>query len=121
MTGPTTEFFENLAERGQVPLFQRMTGTLRFDIEDGKRVDHWYVTLEKGDVTVSHDDGEADGVIRTERKLFDGMVSGTVNPMAAFLRGLIVPQGDLGLILAFQRAFPGPPNEIGRASCRERV
>ena len=28
--------------------------------------------------------------------------------MAAFLRGAIELEGDRGLLLAFQRAFPGP-------------
>jgi hypothetical protein len=109
MTGPTTEFFEELAQRGHEPLLKSTTGTLRLDVEDGKQVEHWYVTVKKGDVTVSHDDAEADASFRASRELVDGVTSGRVNAMAALLRGLVVPSGDPSVMLAFQRLFPGPP------------
>ena len=31
--------------------------------------------------------------------------------MAALLRGAFTPQGDLALLLCFQRVFPGPPKQ----------
>jgi hypothetical protein len=36
-------------------------------------------------------------------------VTGRMNAMAATLRGVLDPEGDLGLVLLFQRLFPGPP------------
>jgi hypothetical protein len=109
MTGPTTEFFEGLADRGHEPLLQSTTGTIRVDVENGKNVEHWFVTVNKGDVTISHDDAEADAGIRGSREVLDGISSGKVNAMAALLRGLVVPSGDLRLLLSFDRLFPGPP------------
>jgi hypothetical protein len=113
-------FFDQLAKRGHEPLLATTSGTLRFDLVEGRRVDHWHVTLSKGDVTVSHKNVGADAVVRTDRALFDGMVTGRVNAMAATLRGVLVPQGDLGLILMFQRLFPGPPRSRRTAKSAEK-
>ena len=53
MTDPSAEFFEELQQRGARPLLQKMSGTLRFDVVDGKRSARWFVTIKKGDVKVS--------------------------------------------------------------------
>ena len=116
MSDPTSEFFADLAERGHVPMLGSTSGTLRFDLADGARVDHWYVTIRRGDVSVTHGEGDADCVVGADRELFDRMASGTANAMAAALRGLVTPAGDLRLIIQFQRLFPGPP-----AGCEERA
>jgi putative sterol carrier protein len=58
---------------------------------------------------VSRKKGPADVVVRAETSLFEDIAAGRVNAMAAVLRGLIVPEGDLGLVMTFQRLFPGPP------------
>jgi putative sterol carrier protein len=107
-TDPVSEFFRGLAERGREPLLQNASGTLRFDLVDGERVEHWYLTIENGDVAVSHKDAEADAVVRTARVLFEGITAGRVNAMAAALRGSLVPRGNLALVVLFQRLFPGP-------------
>ena len=115
MSDPTKQFFDDLAARGHVPLLKSSSGTLRFDLIGGGRTAHWYVTIRKGDVSVTHDIVEADCVVRTGKELFDRMAAGTANATAAALRGLIAPQGDLSLIIQFQRLFPGPP-----ADCADR-
>jgi hypothetical protein len=109
MSDPTKQFFDDLAARGHVPLLNSTSGTLRFDLEGGGRTAHWYVTIEKGDVSVSHDTAEADCVVRTGKELFDRMAAGTANATAAALRGLVASVGDLRLLIQFQRLFPGPP------------
>jgi hypothetical protein len=38
--GTVGEFFGGLAERGREPLLQHVSGTLRFDLADGERVEH---------------------------------------------------------------------------------
>ena len=106
---PTAEFFDELKRKGREPLLKGESGTLRFDLLDGERVEHWSVVMASGDVTVSRRRGPADAVVRLRKETFDGMVSGRVNAMAATLRGEIVPEGDLGLVMLFQRLFPGPP------------
>jgi len=109
MSDPTKQFFDDLAARGHVPLLGSTSGTLRFDLESSARTAHWYVTIKKGDVSVSHDAAEADCTVRGAKELFDRMATGTANAMAAALRGLMLPEGDLRLLIQFQRLFPGPP------------
>ena len=114
MSDPTSDFFADLAARGQEPMLRSTTGTLRFDLADGPHVEHWYVTISRGTVTVSHDKGDADCVAGTSKELFDRLASGTANAMAAALRGLVQAGGDLSLLISFQRLFPGPPADSHR-------
>lgn len=108
MTDATAEFFEELGRRGHEPLLDKATGTLRFDLRRGKRIGRWLITIDKGDVTVSHKNAKADCVVRAEGGLFDRIASGRENAMAAVLRGAIDLEGNQGLLLPFQRLFPGP-------------
>jgi putative sterol carrier protein len=115
MSDPTSEFFTSLAQRGREPMLQRTSGTLRFDLAGGEEVEHWYVRIRKGALTVTHDEDHADCVVRADKELFDRLASGTANAMAAALRGVVEPMGELQLIVQFQRLFPGPPR-----GCEER-
>jgi putative sterol carrier protein len=114
-TSATQEFFDDLAARGHEPLLQNASGALRFDLSDGGRTEHWFVAIDKGDVSVSHKRGKADAVVRVDRAFLDRILTGRENAMAAALRGVLVPEGDLGLLMLFQRLFPGPPGARGGA------
>jgi putative sterol carrier protein len=110
---PTAEFFNDLSRRGHEPLLEKVTGTCRFDLVHGKRTDHHFVAVTKGDVVVSEENAEADIVVRADRAVFDGIASGKTNAIAAALRGAIAFQGNPLLSLMFQRLFPGSPNSRG--------
>ena len=105
-----SEFFDDLAGRGHEPLLGNTSGTLRFDLVDGPETEPWYVRIDRGQLAVSHADDAADAVVRIRRQLMAAMVSGRVNATAAVLRGELEPHGDLGLLVSFQRIFPGPPD-----------
>jgi putative sterol carrier protein len=120
MTSPSATFFEDLARSGRVPLLQRVKGTMRFDLDDDGSTEHWYVSIEKGDVKVSRKKTAADAVVNTDRSLLDDMVQGRVNAMAAMLRGLISVEGNLGLLMVFQRLFPGPPKAKAAKAAAKR-
>jgi len=105
----TTEFFQELGARGHEPLLKKATGTIRFELTNGRRKARWLVKVKKGDVTVSHANVRADCVVRTDEGLFDQIVTGEVNAMAAALRGAIAVEGKPDLLVLFQRLFPGPP------------
>jgi hypothetical protein len=60
---------------------------------------------------VSHQDGLAACTIRAERALFGRLCRGEENAMAAVLRGALECTGDVELLYAIQRIFPGPPGE----------
>jgi len=117
---PTAEFFEDLATRGPEPLLQSASGTMRFDLKDGARVEHWYVTTDKGQSRVSHKEAKADAIIRTDKALFDKIATGKANVTAATLRGTLVLEGDIALVMAFQRLFPSPPRPRRRARPDDR-
>lgn len=114
MTDSTAEFFQELGRRGHAPLLEKGTGTVRFDLVDGTRIDRWLVTLDKGDVSVSRKNAAADCVVRAERTLFDAMASGDVNGMAAYLRGELTLEGDPELLVLIQRVLPGPATRRSR-------
>jgi putative sterol carrier protein len=108
-TDATSTFFKELADRGHEPFLHAARGTVRFDLREGGRVEPWFVSVEEGGVRVSHRQSKADAVVRTDRELFDDVVTGKVNALAATLRGLLVVEGNLGLVLSLGRLFPATP------------
>jgi putative sterol carrier protein len=105
----TPEFLRELAARGHEPGLEHASGTIRFDLTGEGRTTRWLISIDKGDVALSRRNAKADCIVRVDRVLFDGLGSGRVNAMAALLRGAVDVKGDRGLLLAFQRLFPGPP------------
>jgi putative sterol carrier protein len=112
MSDDVVEFFEELGQRGHEPLLAKVTGRVRFDLVDGGgTTDRWLVAVDKGDTVVSHQGGPAACTIQAERALFERLCRGEENVMAAVLRGALVCTGDVELLFAIQRIFPGPPRE----------
>ena len=120
MIDSTAEFFQELGRRGHEPLLEKATGIVRFDLVDGKRTDRWFVTLHKGDVSVSRKNAAADCIVRAKRTLFDAMASGDVNGMAAYLRGELTLEGDPELMVLIQRVLPGPATRGSRRHRKRR-
>ena len=110
----TTRFFEDLAGAGQVPLLGSVSGRLRFDCIDQGRTEPFHVTVKRGAVSVSRRNDKAEAVVRADRAVLDAIASGRRNAMAATLRGALETDGDLALVVMFQRLFPGPPASKGR-------
>lgn len=105
------QFFQKLDRRGHEPLLAKVTGRARVDVVEGGHTDRWLVTVNKGDIAVSHEGGPAECAIRAERALFERLCRGEENAMAAVLRGALVCSGEVELLFAIQRIFPGPPRE----------
>src|SRR5262245_60719316 len=103
MSDTTTQFFEQLGKRGHEPLLDHATGTIRFDIRNGKRTERWFVSVQKGDIAVSHGNGAADAVVTADSELFESLATGKENAMAAMLRGAMVAEGRVQLLAQFQR------------------
>jgi putative sterol carrier protein len=108
MTDPSAEFFKELQQQGHMPLLKKVSGTLRFEVVNGKHSTRWFITIKRGDVTVSRQGGKADCIVKGDRSVIDGIWTGAVNPMAAVLRGEISVEGDTELLVLFQRLLPGP-------------
>jgi putative sterol carrier protein len=109
-------FFADISTRGQIPLLGTTTGTLRFDVSDGAGVEHWYVTVNDGDITVSHKNAKADTIVRIAKDLLEDIAEGRRQAFAATLRGALVVEGDIRLLISFQRLFPGQAGSKGRVA-----
>jgi putative sterol carrier protein len=106
--------FEELARRGHEPLLGKISGTIRFEIVNGKQTERWLLSIDKGDVSVSRKNVRADCTLRTDKAVFDRVASGKMNAMAATLRGDIALEGNFELLVPFQRLLPGPPRRRRR-------
>jgi len=118
MTDATSQFFDDLASRGHEPLLGRTRGSLRFDLADGARTEHWYVNINDGDIDVSRGDAKADCVIRTDQEVFESILGGNLNAMVGYLRGLVSGEGDVALLVRFQRLFPPPKSQPSTSPTR---
>jgi len=134
---PIDRFFGGLAEAGHIATFEREAATIRFDLLDREnlddqdrdrheRVEHWYLTVADGEVTVTRqdrpaddrpaDDRPADAIVRARRPDFEAIVTGRLNAQAAILRGLVTCEGNMAAVVMFQRCLPGPPGSTGRVA-----
>jgi putative sterol carrier protein len=111
---PTAGFFDELAERRHDARLEKGDGTLRFDLDADGRDESWVVAIEHGDVTVAGagSDVPATCTVRVSRALFDEIAAGRKNLTAAVLRGELAVEGDIRLLLLFQRVLPGPPGGV---------
>jgi hypothetical protein len=108
MASPTEDFFEALSRRGHDPLLERVTATVHFNITNGSQLASWLVDIAEGDIRVSRQGGKGTCGICADRVLFDGIVAGRVNAVAAMLRGALWVDGDREVWMVVQRLLPGP-------------
>ncbi|SBT39092.1 SCP2 sterol-binding domain-containing protein [Micromonospora narathiwatensis] len=87
---------------------EHTAGTVRLDLHDGGRTEHWYLTIEHQNVEVGRSTADADMVVHADRAVFDRLASGNPRLVAALLRNDINVQGDMRLLLTLRRLFPGP-------------
>lgn len=114
MTGPTEQFFLNLERIGSPPT-PAVSGSIRFDLIEEQHSEHWRVGIDRDGLRVTRDDADADCVVSADLALFDGVVSGQTNAMAALLRGELSIDGDPEMLVAMQRLFPAVPRRPGIA------
>ncbi|MBL6277379.1 SCP2 sterol-binding domain-containing protein [Micromonospora fiedleri] len=121
MAEATVRFFEDLDRQGYEPLLAKLSGTLRFDLHEGPQTMHWLVRIDRGQIRVAREDMEADAVVGTSPGLFEDLVTGRENGLAALLRGDMTITGDARLIVQLDRIFPGPPHSVGPHRYRKGV
>jgi putative sterol carrier protein len=102
------EFFAELGRRGHEPLLEKAKGSARFEIADGRRIERWLVTIDRGDLRVSRGNAAADCILRLDRSTFERAVAGKLNMMAAVLRGAVTVGGDPRLLVLLRRLFMKP-------------
>ncbi len=119
---PINDFFAGLAEPGHLATFEHEVGTVRFDVPDATAkadvtdVEHWHVTIDDGDVTVTREPLPAEAVVRIARPYLELIVTGRLNAVAAMLRGLLAVEGSVASLMMFQRCLPGPPGSTGKVA-----
>jgi hypothetical protein len=119
---PINDFFAGLAEPGHLATFEHEVGTVRFDVPDAAAkadvtdVEHWHVTIDDGDVTVTREPLPAEAIVRIARPYLELIVMGRLNAMAAMLRGLLTVDGSVASLMMFQRCLPGPPGSTGKVA-----
>ncbi|MEU0153127.1 SCP2 sterol-binding domain-containing protein [Micromonospora fulviviridis] len=109
MSASAAEYLDREVAGRYPDLPETTAGTLRLDLRDGARTEHWYLTIDHQEVRVDRLADEAELVIRADREVFDRMAAGRLNPAAALLRNDLTAQGNLRLLLTLRRLFPGPP------------
>ncbi|MFF4892806.1 SCP2 sterol-binding domain-containing protein [Micromonospora chersina] len=110
MSVSAAEYLDREVAGRHPDLPETTAGTLRLDLQDGARTEHWLLTIDHQEVRVARLVDEADLVVRADREVFDRIAAGRLNPAAALLRNDLTAQGDLRLLLSLRRIFPGPPD-----------
>ncbi|MEU8328191.1 SCP2 sterol-binding domain-containing protein [Micromonospora sp. NPDC048839] len=109
MTQATERFFEALPSRAPDILGGLADGTLQIDLGDDRQTEHWLVRMRPGSVEVSRGRGPADAIWYSSAALFDRLIVGEAQGVAAVLRNESTFSGNVVLFLAFRRFFPDPP------------
>lgn len=105
----TERFFDTLPARASTVLREPVSGTLQINLTTDGRTEHWYVVLHPGSARVSRERRAADAVWQSSVDLFDRLVTGEAQGIAAMLRNETTLSGNVLLFLAFRRFFPDPP------------
>ncbi|WP_030490115.1 SCP2 sterol-binding domain-containing protein [Micromonospora chokoriensis] len=109
MTEAVERFFEALPSRAPDILGGLADGTLQIDLGDDHRTEHWLVRMRPGSVQVTRGRGPADAIWYSSAALFDRLITGEAQGVAAVLRNESTFSGNVVLFLAFRRFFPSPP------------
>ncbi|PZG23936.1 hypothetical protein C1I95_01805 [Micromonospora craterilacus] len=125
MTEATEQFFASLPARAPEILRTPIGGALRIELSDGHRTEHWLVRMGPGTAEVSQDPEPADAVWYCSVDLFDRLVTGRAQALAALFRNESTYTGNVVLLLAFRRFFPPPPGtrdprDVAREHVRQK-
>jgi putative sterol carrier protein len=102
------EFVEGLGA-GEHRRLGGAAGTVRVELENGDKIDRFFLVLQDGRVRSSRKRMPFDATLRTSRETFAGLIRGDVNALTALLRGELAIEGNTELLVLLQRFFPGPP------------
>ncbi|WP_319460413.1 SCP2 sterol-binding domain-containing protein [Micromonospora sp. RTP1Z1] len=118
----TEQFFASLPARARMVLRGSISGILQVDLATGNRTDHWLVELKPGSARVTQGRGPADAVWSSSADLFERLVTGRAQAIAATFRNEATFSGNVVLFLAFRAFFPDPPGTRDpRMIAREQV
>ncbi|HUK77855.1 MAG TPA: SCP2 sterol-binding domain-containing protein [Thermoleophilia bacterium] len=105
MASARERFFEEVGKQAHVRLLEHASGTILIELKDGSQTERRYVTIHRGDVSVSSKGAAPDCTIRTDAATFDAIITGKLSAMPAMLRGLLQVEGKINLLVALQALF----------------
>ena len=108
-------FFDQVGKQGHVRLLEHASGTILIELKDGGPAERWYVTIRRGDVSVSRKGVAPDCTMRTDGATFDAIIAGKMNTMPALLRGLAEVEGKVNLLVALQALYQPSAGHAGEA------
>lgn len=100
-----TKIFEQMPEQFNAEKAGDFDATIQFDLS-GDQGGQWYVTIADGNAAV--EEGEAEdpaATIRMAGSDFADMMTGSLDPMNAFMMGKVKVEGDLNTVMKFQTLF----------------
>lgn len=117
----TERFFEALPARAPAVLREPVDGTVQINLISDDHTDHWFVEMRTGAARVSREQRQADATLYSSASLFDRLVTGEAQGIAAMLRNETTLIGNVLLFLFFRRFFPEPPGtRHPRATAQDR-
>jgi hypothetical protein len=118
MTDQVEDFFTALGQREYEPLLQHNSGSIRFDLTDGGVTDHWRVSIDRGKLTVGHEEAAADTVVTQDRSVLADAIVGKQNLLNALMLGQAGITGDVERLVSFQRLFGHHPQTATTQTAR---
>lgn len=109
MSEAIERFFESLPARAPAVLHGAVTGTIQIDLSRGNQTTHWLVRMAPGEIEVNLGRGPADAIWYNSEDLFERLVTGHAQAIAAVLRNESTFSGNVMLFLSFRRFFPDRP------------
>jgi hypothetical protein len=108
---PTEAFFEALDRERPAGLSKSVNGVLRIDLESDGRTDHWFISMNNGQVGGVSREGppSPDAIVHTTKAVFDRLAVGETNYFVAVMRNELSVEVDPPALTNFARLLPGPP------------
>jgi putative sterol carrier protein len=102
------QVFEQMPQYFQADKAGNTNATINFDLS-GDQGGKWWVKI--ADATATTGKGEAESpnlTLLADANDFVRIISGTLDPTAAFMQGKLKIKGDMGLAIKFQSLFKRP-------------
>lgn len=89
--------FQDLAQRVNAAIVQKVGATFQYDIKKDGEVRHWFVDLKTGEGSIKEGKGKAECTIAMSDADFNKLMKGKLDPMQAYMKGKLKLSGNMML------------------------